>query len=235
MLIHTFQHVPFEGLGSVKQWAASRNHHTSATRFYEGERPPDLSGIDRLIILGGPMGVDDEKKYPWLIEERSFIRNAINHGLSVIGICLGAQLIASALGARVSQCKHTEIGWFPVTLTPPATTITLFEGFTERITAFHWHGDTFELPAGAVHLAESGACKNQAFLYGDRVLGLQFHIESTRATITELIENCRNEIHNVSLKKRPYVQTETEMLAVGESQFQSMNSKMDILLDRLPK
>lgn len=141
--------------------------------------------------MGGPMGVHDEKKHPWLKAEKQFIENAIKSDKVVIGICLGAQLIADVLGAKVFPSQYKEIGWFPVHLTNEGKKV--LGDFPEDFTAFHWHGDTFDLPSGAKHLAGSVACKNQAFLY-DKVLGLQFHLESTEASVKALIDNCRQEI-----------------------------------------
>ncbi|MDR1743426.1 MAG: type 1 glutamine amidotransferase [Dysgonamonadaceae bacterium] len=206
--IHYFKHVPFEGLGYIGEWADANRHALLCTRFYENDKLPQLSGMDWLVVMGGPMGVYDEAEYPWLVGEKEFIRAAIEAGKTVIGICLGSQLIAEALGSKVYPNLKKEIGWFPVSLTEAAKNIPIFSKFPQSIDVLHWHGDTFDLPHGAVHLMKTDVCPNQAFLYGDRVLGLQFHLESTPETLNTMIENCRSE-----LVPDDYVQTEKEILS----------------------
>lgn len=192
--IHYFQHVPFEGLGYIENWADQNDYPLSYTRFFEPIRFPELHEFDWLIVMGGPMGVYEEDKYTWLSEEKMFIRKAMEAGKTMIGICLGAQLIASASGAKVYPNTKKEIGWFPLRKTSEGKSLALLQGLPEHFTSFHWHGDTFELPAGALHLLESDACTNQAFLYQQKVLGLQFHLETTPQTLQALIDNCRDEL-----------------------------------------
>ena len=139
------------------------------------------------------MGVHDETRYPWLKAEKKFIRQSMATGKMVLGICLGAQLIAQVLGANVAKNPQKEIGWFPVRLTPEAQKVPVFQGIPEELMAFHWHGDTFEIPKGAIHIASSEACANQAFVLG-RIYGLQFHLESSRESIERLIKNCGDEV-----------------------------------------
>ena len=204
MKVHYFQHESFESLGCIKDWIKKREYQVSATRFYENPLLPNLSDFDFLIIMGGPMGVYDEDKYPWLKDEKIFIRKAIENNKVVLGICLGSQLIAAAMGAKVHRNKYKEIGWFPIQINNDHN---IFSILPREIMSAHWHGDTFELPNGAVHIAESSACKNQAFIYNDRVIGLQFHLEFTGDSLKGLIEHCRDE-----LVKDHYVQTEKEIL-----------------------
>ena len=225
MNIHYFQHVPFEGLGSIEQWVKARSAHISVTKFYEDPYLPQIDGIDLLIILGGPMSANDEQAYPWLKIEKNFIAEAIKHGKIVLGICLGAQLIASALGARVFPNRNREIGWFPIEWLTQSKYTNLKNIFPSHMEVFHWHGDTFDLPAHAVHLARSEGCDNQAFCIGERVLGLQFHLEVTTLTVTSLTEKCPNDL----LPGR-YVQSASEMLLVP-SRFHIINTVMDSLLD----
>ena len=137
-----------------------------------------MSDFDWLIILGGPMNIYEEDKYPWLSKEKEFIHQAIASDKIVLGICLGAQLMADVLGGKVQRNVHREIGWFPVKLMPESKASRIFRVLPEEFMALHWHGDTFELPPGAVHTAESQACKNQAFELG-KAIGLQFHLESS--------------------------------------------------------
>lgn len=208
MKIHCIQHVEFETLGTIAEWIEKRRHSLSTTHLYENESFPGLDNFDLLIIMGGPMNIYEYGKYPWLREEKAFIKEAISAEKAVLGICLGAQLVADVLKVEVFKNNYKEIGWFPVFTTKQARSeIPLLEGIPEEFTAFHWHGDTFSLPEGAKKLFVSEACKNQGFIYKDRVIGLQFHLEMNNRTIGNVIENCRDE-----LVKGEYVQNEEEML-----------------------
>jgi GMP synthase-like glutamine amidotransferase len=188
MRAHVFQHVAFEGRGSIERWLEEQRASVGHTRFYESATLPAVNDIDLLIVMGGPMSANDERTLPWLAGEKRFIRQAIDSGKAVVGICLGAQLIASALGARVYPGKEKEVGWFPVSAVPAGDARARF-AFPAEALVFHWHGETFDLPAGAIHLARSLACENQAFQIGDRVVGLQFHLETTpdSARVTKAI------------------------------------------------
>lgn len=227
MKIHYLQHVPFEDVAYMGNWAKENGVHLGRTRLYENEPYPSLSNFDVLIIMGGPMGVYDEQDYPWLKTEKAFIRKAIHNKKIVVGICLGAQLIAAALGAKVYQNSFKEIGWFPVYKTPRAQNTSLGKILPKSFMAFHWHGDTFDIPKGAVHLAESKACKNQAFLYLNRVIALQFHLESTQSSIESLIQNCREELISA-----PFIQT-ADQIRKGYQQIESLNTIMDKLMNRI--
>lgn len=228
MKIHWFQHVPFEGLGSIEPWLRGHGHVLSGTRLYAGEMPPPPDAYDWLIVMGGPMNIYEEAEHPWLAAEKRAIRDAIGQGRCVLGICLGAQLIADALGARVMRNPQREIGWFPVGLTPAGRREPLFADFPPRFEAYHWHGDTFDLPAGATPVATSAACMQQAFVWGGgRVVGLQFHLETTPDSAAALIRHCGNE-----LLPAPYVQDAAAMLA-DPARFVRLNALMDRLLQRL--
>jgi GMP synthase (glutamine-hydrolysing) len=205
--IHYFQHVPHEGLGSIEEWASLSGHSLTSTRFFESAWLPEISEIDWLIIMGGPMSVHDEEQFPWLADEKKFIRQAVDAGKIVLGICLGSQLISAALGARVYKNDEKEIGWFEAELTYFAKSNNLFFDMEDRLKVFHWHGDTFDLPENAIHLAYSKGCKNQAYMYKDKVLALQFHLEPTLDLLLGMIEYGRNE-----LKTGKYVQAEKEIL-----------------------
>jgi GMP synthase (glutamine-hydrolysing) len=207
MRIHYFQHVPFEGLGTIQQWIESQGHSLGVTQFFRNSTFPKIEDIDLLIVMGGPMGVYDKNKFPWLIKEKEFISEVIGKNKKVLGICLGAQLIASALGAKVYPNTQKEIGWFPLNLTPDGKSSSLFKNISQQFTAFHWHGDTFDLPKEAHWLAKSEACKHQAFSFGKYVLGLQFHFEVERNNVESLIQNCGNE-----LKTGPFIQSAESML-----------------------
>lgn len=211
MKIHYFQHVPFEGLGRIADWARDRGHTLSHTALFEpGHRLPAPGDYDVLVVMGGAMGVYDEPLYPWLRTEKEHIRTAIDAGKPVLGVCLGAQLIASVLGAKVAPHRHKEIGWFDIALTEEATDHPLFAGIARHMRVLHWHGDRFEIPSGALRIARSAACDNQGFLYRDRVLGLQFHLEMDPAAVAAIVDNCGNE-----LVEAPFIQSRQEIIALA--------------------
>ena len=229
MRIHCFQHVPFEGLGNIEEWITARRHSLSATSFYNNDALPEQSAIDWLIIMGGPMGAYEENLYSWLAAEKKFIGEAIDAGKKVLGICLGAQLIASALGARVYPNAYKEIGWYPVHLTKEGREAAEFQGFPAEFPVFHWHGDTFDLPAGAIHLAESSACRNQAFIYREKVLALQFHLDVRKENVEEWVRTGVAELGNA-----PYIQR-VEDMRTYENQFAMLRLYMYKILDHLEK
>jgi GMP synthase-like glutamine amidotransferase len=208
MRVHYLQHVPFEGLGAIEPWLRDNGHIVTGTPFYEtGFRLPAPGDIDALIIMGGPMGVYDTDRHAWLPQEKTFIRECLAQGKRILGVCLGAQLLAECLGARVHQAAHKEIGWFPVTPMSPAargtTTPTWLPGlFKDAPTVFHWHGDQFDIPPGAADALRSEANTAQAFQWNDRVLGLQFHLEVTPGLLEQMLRHGASE-----LIAGPYVQT----------------------------
>jgi len=173
-----FQHVSFEILGTLHPLLKARGFRLRYANF--GRHPhaqPKVACYNGLVVLGGPMNVDDLERHPHLAVEVELIRQAIEQGLPVLGICLGAQLIAKALGAPVLANGGKEIGWCDVSPTPEAKDDPLFKDFDEAEKIFQWHSDTFELPVGAVPLAASQTCHRQAFRYGSNVYGFQFHLE----------------------------------------------------------
>lgn len=225
MRAHILQHVPFEGIGSIAAWLEGREATVTTTHFYESPDLPSLDGIDLIIAMGGPMSVNDESTLPWLFAEKTFLRDAIDRGIAVLGICLGAQLIASARGAKVYPGKQREIGWFPIEAVPVGDGSFPFPS-SNRV--LHWHGETFDLPTGAEHLARSAACEHQAFAIGDRVLGLQFHPEVTRESLTTMLEHSRGD-----LAPGEFVQSEVEILAADEDDFTRLARLTTSLLDHL--
>ncbi|ARV60559.1 amidotransferase [Nostocales cyanobacterium HT-58-2] len=225
MRIHYLQHVRFEGLGSIEQWAIEQGKIISATKFYNGDTLPSVDDIDWVIVMGGPMNIYEDDKYPWLTSEKKFIAEAIQKNKVVIGICLGSQLIADVLGSKVYKGQEKEIGWYPIQLTTEAKKSPVFEPLPESFTVFHWHGDTFDLPPGAIRLAYSEVCSNQAFIYGEKVLGLQFHLESTKDSVYQMIENCASEI-----VVGKYIQKPEEMLA-QDDYFIKINTAMCKILE----
>lgn len=227
MKVHYLQHVPFEGLGSIEAQLIVRGDQISVTRLYEGDRLPALSAVDLLIVMGGPMGVDDEKSYPWMAAEKVFIKTAIDAGKVVLGICLGAQFIADALGAKVRPNPHSEIGWFPISTSEGIHNTVLENAIADGLSVFHWHGDTFEVPPGAISIGSSEACAVQGFVYGDRVIGLQFHLETTLESAQLLINNARHDLDDSR-----WVQTEAEIIKCPR-RFSEINAAMKAVLDRL--
>ncbi len=228
MRAHAFLHVSFEGLGTIEPWLVAQGYQITYTRFYEQNASfPKLEEIDFLIVMGGPMSVNDEAAYPWLAEEKAWIRSMIASCKPVLGICLGAQLIASALGSAVYPNREKEIGWFPIVSARNDTQEGLF-AFSHSLEVFHWHGETFDLPRDAFWLAKSDACAHQAFQVGKNVIGLQFHLEMTEKTIASIVKNCRDEL----LPSR-YVQNEEAMFLRIEERTQRTEAMMHTLLEFL--
>ncbi|MCU0429447.1 MAG: type 1 glutamine amidotransferase [Cytophagaceae bacterium] len=227
MNIHYFQHVSFEGLAHLSQWVDRPGNKVTATRFYEDHKLPFVEICDLLIVMGGPMSVNDESDFNWLTEEKRFIEKAIVRGKSVVGICLGAQLIADVLGSRVYKNQEKEIGWWPVQLTEEGKRHPLMDHFGASQEVFHWHGETFDLPTGAVRLAGSKWCENQAFVYGKNVLGLQFHLESTTESIAQLLHYCHSD-----LSEGPAVQT-PEAIAGSAAQLENCQYLLEQTMNKL--
>lgn len=226
--IRCLQHASFEGPAYVLDWALANNHPFSTTKLYEREALPDLDELDFLVVMGGPMGVNDESKNPWLVAEKAFIRTCIDLNKPVLGICLGAQLMASAMGAPVVANRWHEIGWFGLHKTETGKGAGLLDGFETVTPVFHWHGDTFGIPAGAKHLLKSDACVNQAFLIGENALALQFHLEMTPKSLRTMIENCGSEL----LLKEPFVQSASEILTKANL-LDNNNKQLAMLMERL--
>lgn len=223
MNIHWLQHVAFEGLGSIEEWAIENGHNLDCTRLYAGESLPGQLSFDLLIVMGGPMGIYDELEHPWLKAEKNFIKNVIDSDIATLGICLGAQLIADVLGARVVSNREKEIGWFHINRAQECPQ-ELEAILPERLKVFHWHGDMFDIPSKGIPLYSSAICENQAFLYGNNVIGLQFHLETTPLSRKLLIENCSDE-----LVTAPWVQTAEQMLATDDY-FEEINKVMGLIL-----
>jgi GMP synthase-like glutamine amidotransferase len=200
--------VPFEGPGAVAGWAASRGVSFEITRLHAGEPVPPPEEFDWLLLMGGPMSVHDEEAHCWLREEKALVRKCLALDVPVLGICLGSQILAECLGARVVRNPCREIGWYPIRVT--AGRESPLAAMPGDAMVFHWHGETHALPPGATLLAHSEACEVQAFESASAI-GLQFHLEMTGPLLDELIRNCGSEIGSGPYEQAP------ELLRAGES------------------
>jgi len=251
---HYLQHVDFEGLGYIEDWLRHNCFELSATLFFNPAYVfPDPATLDVLIVMGGPMGVYDEQQYGWLKAEKAFINDCLAAGVKILGICLGAQLLADVLGGQVQPATHKEIGWFKVALSPKkASTETAYAANTEAATTaispntclascienifkqaptvFHWHGDQFSIPPGCKRLLFSEANINQAFVLKDQVLGLQFHLEVTADSLAAMLSHGVAELQFSGDSKYPFIQTK-EQLLTGASSITSCHQLLSAILD----
>jgi GMP synthase (glutamine-hydrolysing) len=225
--IHYFQQVPFEGPGAIENWAARHGYSLSATRFFDQQTPPASDSFDWLVVMGGPMGVYDHDAYPWLNDQKRAIESALADAKVVVGICLGAQLIADVLGAEVRPNAYKEIGWLPLYLANEILDHPMAASFPPQWTSFHWHGDTFGLPDGARLLASSVGCRNQGFIYGERVVGLQFHLEATPQGVRSLVHHCPEDLGDGL-----FVQSERQILDV-DAPYDQNHQLLEGVLDHL--
>lgn len=253
--IRVFQHVPFEGSARIGDWLAGRGHEIATTRFFEyapDRELPTVEEYDWLVVMGGPMSANDGGTLPWIVPERECIAEAVAAGKTVLGVCLGAQLTAAALGAEVYANYYREIGWFPVSIVPaaeaPAADVAdeavdpagaahsarspreLFAAFGPSVSALHWHGETFGLPYGAELLARTETCVNQAFAVGDRVIGLQFHLEATPESVAALVDGAAADLTDPG----PRVASREDILA-AHAPYAESNRHMDAVLTYLER
>lgn len=199
-----FQHDPFEDLGTFAEVLEKQGANCRVIQLFHGEMPAEeWDRIQALIILGGPMGVHDEEQFPFLRWEKRIIRAAIDEAVPLLGVCLGAQLIAATLGATVYHGPVKEIGWSPISVTPHGQMDSLLGYLPENATVFQWHGDGFDLPSGAIRLASSVNYENQAFRLGKNIYALQFHLEVTPPMIERWID-----VRSKDLAQAPYVSPE---------------------------
>ena len=256
MRVHVLQHVPFEGLGSIEGWLKTNQAVISHTRFYEDSFSlPTLEDLDLIVLLGGPMSVNDSSSFPWLLKEKAWISEALNTSIPMLGICLGAQLIASAMGSVISTADHKELGWFPVyphqNKRHPENNDSGLDDesddkndndndndndnehqpfFSKKIIAFHWHGETFELPAGANLLASSDGCRHQAVRFKEKVIGLQFHLECTETWVRSILKHCARELEAAD---GPFVQPKATISSPPLDHFTQANQTMAQILSYL--
>ena len=224
--IHCLLHSDLGGEIHLPDWAASRGHEWTTTLVPQTQVFPQPEDVDCLVILGGPMSAWDDDKYPWLVIEKRLLRTFVDAEKPVLGICLGAQLLAGVLGARTYSGPCPEIGWFSVTASERAHEHPVGALLPERFETFLWHGDTFDLPDGALGIAGSTAFANQAFIW-NRVLALQFHLEVRPDWVGRLVQR-----DAAQLVEADHVQSAAAVLGQAERLYRANNALMDRLLDR---
>jgi len=225
MRMAVLQHVEFEGPAAVADWALGRGVPLRLFHLHRDTPLLSLSDFDMLTVMGGPMSANDEAQLGWLRPEIGLVREAIAADKTVLGICLGAQIIAKALGARVYPGSAKEIGWFRVERTTGSHP--LFDSLPDSFTPFHWHGETFDLPHGAKLLATSEITETQAFAVGQRVLALQFHMEATAESVRALLKGAACEIGHGVFEQQP------DTILASLNQCASLRPLLDTVLDRL--
>lgn len=223
--IYVLQHHPVEHLASIADALESAALAWQYVRLYEGQPvPAEMKGAGGLIVMGGPMAVYQADKFPYLPDEMRLIEQAVKDDLPVLGVCLGGQIVAAALGAKVTKNPAgKEIGWHPVRLSDAATDDRLFGGIAQDILPFHWHGDIFELPNGAVSLASSDRTPCQAFRYGSNVYALQFHLEVTVESVAGMAAAWPRELEREKIVASEMIADTAKHLpkleAIGETVF----------------
>ncbi len=224
MRIHCLTHVPFEGPGRIAEWAKTRGHELLIIRSDLVDTLPDANETEMLVVMGGPMSVNDA--LPWLQREAALVEGCLKLKRPLLGVCLGAQLLAKVLGARVFASGLKEIGWWPVTSV--GNSETPGPSLPHKFTPLHWHGETFDLPQGARHLAQSEAIPNQAFLAQPKAVGVQFHLEATPQSVQEIVNGARADI-----EVGPWQQTEAALLEARTARSAELEMPCYALLDWL--
>lgn len=226
MRVHVIQHVEFEGPGKIGEWAAARGYEVTTTLALT-EEYPRCEHIDFLVVMGGPMDADDEVASPWLHAEKHFVVECIAAGHPVLGVCLGAQILAEVLGGKVRRNPNKEIGWYAVEKTSFGALEPLFAHWPDALVVGQWHGDTFDLPGSLEPLYSSEAASNQAFVFDHRVVGLQFHIEWTAEGLSALLEACGSELE----QRSQFVQSATEIEDEAPERLSATDELLYELLD----
>jgi GMP synthase-like glutamine amidotransferase len=236
--VHYFQHIAGEGFGSCYEFLKQHQAHITATEFFalpidrslDIEALPLIDDVDLLIIMGGSMSVNDEANFPWLKVEKRWLRRYLAQGKPAIGLCLGGQLIANALGAAVSRNSEQELGW--TTVKKVSNRHLDCFSIPDELNILQWHSETFEIPKGAIRLAENTACHNQMYQLGRNVLGFQFHPEITQEALALFLENDEE----ITKFKGPYVQDVTELHRSAKNKFiegnQLLNKAIEYVLEK---
>ncbi|ALF59904.1 type 1 glutamine amidotransferase [Psychrobacter urativorans] len=242
LCIHALFHTDYEDLSFIKQWAINYNHMLTITRSYNNDLLPEHDSFDWLIVMGGPMSVHDEEKYSWLVNEKRLIKQSIDNGKTVIGICLGAQLIAHCLDANVQPANVKEIGWLPIRLTTEGQSHPLLQDLSKQdFTVFHFHGDGFDCPEGASIIATSEVWANQGFIYqtpqhkalGTWVMGWQCHFEVTKESLAKMVANGNGAIQSGLINYPETVQSTAEIIARSDQYISDNNAKLAAILNRM--
>ena len=225
------QHLATEPPGIIGEALGARVD-VEYIRVFAGELVPgDMNRVAGLVVLGGSMGVYEQNEYPFLAHEIRLIEAALKAQKPVLGICLGSQLLASALGAEVRKEAHKEIGWFPVTLSEAASADRVFRGVERSFIAYHWHGDVFDLPRGAVSLASSAQTQCQAFAYQERAYGVLFHLEATDKIVDDMVRGFAGELDQQKIKGAEILAQAREHLPqsqrIGSAVFQNWASLIE--------
>ncbi len=213
--IYVLQHHPVENLGTIADALEGAALAWQYVRVHDGQPvPASMKGAGGLIVMGGPMGVDQTDRHPWLCDEMRLIEDAMKSNLPVLGVCLGAQILAAALGAKVDRNPNgKEIGWYPIRLDDSAKDDRLMRDLPATMTPFHWHGDIFDLPPGAVSLASSEKTPCQAFRHGDKAYGFQFHFELTREGVSAMADAFAKELNRENIAADRMIAQTTEFTA----------------------
>ncbi|MCB1165634.1 MAG: type 1 glutamine amidotransferase [Leptospiraceae bacterium] len=233
MRIQILQHAPFEGPGHITEWAASRSYSLEVVHTYKGIAPGMPDEYDWLIVLGGPMSALDDPS--WLRVEKRAIAEALNAAAAgkvrVIGICLGAQLIAHSLGSKIYRNPEKEIGWFDINFSQEARDSLLFAHYPEQCIVFHWHGESFDLPVGSDPIGSSEATAQQGFFLGENIFGFQYHMEMLSNGIHGLMKHCKKDLKGH--EKLPFVQSPDEIVSGIATHSPANRRILDQFLDRL--
>ncbi len=225
MHIQIIIHASFEKPGSILNWILKNNHTYTVTAPYKGESLSENNSYDFLIIMGGPQSPTHFIEYPYLKDEILFTQNAIQKNKPILGICLGAQIIGEALGAKTMRSPNKEVGAFPISLTQEGMHDPIFKNFPKQFDVMHWHNDMPGLSDNAVIIAESEGCPRQVVRYDEKIYGLQCHFEMTRELVDGMLNHCEND-----LNPSRYTQASEKMILTD---FESINKKLDFILDYL--